>query len=183
MRREQELDTLSAIHTAIMSGSDEPGVVSEITRRVAEVCGAKICTIAMSRRTTTGQRPFLPAGLSGGSIHRFFPDGAPYGEGVGGWAMLHHRVAASSNVFEDPRYERMRDFAALVGFVSSAAAPVELDDQTSTARWSSAIPRCASSRPRNWPALSAWRTRPRSPFAASASASRCPASPSRRRWP
>ena len=40
--------------------------------------------------------------------------------------MLHHRVAASKNVFEDPRYDKLRDFAALVGYVSSAAAPVEL---------------------------------------------------------
>src|SRR3989442_8417722 len=42
--------------------------------------------------------------------------------------MLHRRVAACSNVFEDPRYDKMRDFAALTGFVSAAAAPVELDE-------------------------------------------------------
>jgi len=42
--------------------------------------------------------------------------------------MLHRRVAASSNVFEDPRYDRTRDFAALVGVASAAAAPVELDN-------------------------------------------------------
>jgi hypothetical protein len=44
-KREQELETLSAIHTTILNGGDEPGIVEEITRRVAEVCGAKVCTI------------------------------------------------------------------------------------------------------------------------------------------
>lgn len=126
-RREQELDTLSSIHTAIMSGSDEPTVVNEITRRVAEACGAKICTISIPLDGGT-QRPFLPVGFTEEVFNRLFPEGAPFGEGVGGWAMLHKRVAVSSNVFEDPRYERMRDFAALVGFVSAAAAPVELDN-------------------------------------------------------
>jgi HD-GYP domain-containing protein (c-di-GMP phosphodiesterase class II) len=126
-RREQELDTLSSIHTAIMSGTDEPTVVTEITRRVAEVTGAKICTIDIPMDGASGQRPFLPHGFSEEVFTKLFPQGAPYGEGVGGWAMLHRRVATSNNVFEDPRYERMRDFAALVGYVSAAAAPVELD--------------------------------------------------------
>src|SRR5688572_12006183 len=127
-RREAELETLSAIHGAIMSGSDETNVVGEITRRVAEVCGAKVCTIAMPIGGTSGQRPFLPHGFPEDVFTRFFPEGAPYGEGVGGWAMLHRKVSFSTNVFEDPRYERMRDFAALIGFASSAAAPIELED-------------------------------------------------------
>ncbi len=125
-RRERELETLSAIHTTILSENDETAVVDEITRRVAEVCGAKICTITVPIGTT-GQRPFLSIGFTDEVFNRFFPDGAPYGEGVEGWAMLHRRVAASSNVFEDPRYDKIRDFAALAGIVSAAAAPVELD--------------------------------------------------------
>ncbi|HEV8574573.1 MAG TPA: HD domain-containing phosphohydrolase, partial [Dehalococcoidia bacterium] len=125
-RRERELETLSAIHTTILSENGEQAVVDEITRRVAEVCGAKICTIVVPIGTT-GQRPFLSTGFSDEVFNRFFPDGAPYGEGVEGWAMLHRRVAASSNVFEDPRYDKIRDFAALAGIVSSAAAPLELD--------------------------------------------------------
>ena len=124
-KREQELETLSAIHTTILSGIDEPGVISEITRRVAEVCGAKICTITVPVGTT-GERPFLPSGFTEEVFNRIFPNGSPYGEGVSGWVMLHRRVAASSNVFEDPRYDKLRDFASLVGYVSSAAAPVEL---------------------------------------------------------
>jgi HD-GYP domain-containing protein (c-di-GMP phosphodiesterase class II) len=128
-RREQELETLSAIHTAIMSGHDENMIVSETTRRIAEVCGAKICSIAMPIGGTA-QRPILPVGFPEEVFNRFFPDGAPYGEGVGGWAMLHRKVAHTSNVFEDPRYERMRDFAALVGYTSAAAAPLELDEDT-----------------------------------------------------
>ena len=125
-KREQELETISAIHTTIISGSDEPAVVEEITRRVAEVCGAKVCTITVPVGTA-GQRPFLPVGFTEEVFARFFPNGAPYGEGVDGWAILHRRVAATSDVFTDPRYEKLRDFAALVGFRSAAAAPVELD--------------------------------------------------------
>ena len=124
-KRQQELETLSAIHTTILSGSDEPGVVEEITHRVAEVCGAKICTIEVPVGQT-GERPLLPVGFTSEVFNRMFPNGAPYGEGVAGWSMLHRRVAASRNIFEDPRYDKLRDFAALVGYVSSAAAPVEL---------------------------------------------------------
>lgn len=125
-RRQEELETLSVIHTTILSGSDEPRVVEEITKRIARVCDAKICSITVPVGTT-GQRPFLPSGFSEEVFTRFFPGGAPYGEGVDGWAMLHQRVAASKNIFEDPRYDQLRNFAALVGFVSAAAAPVELD--------------------------------------------------------
>ncbi len=125
--REQELETLSAIHTTILSGGDEPAVVQEITRRISEVCGAKICAIVVPIGTTS-QRPLLPVGFTEEAFARVFPAGAPYGEGVEGWAILHRCVAASRNVFEDPRYEKLRDLAALAGFVSAAAAPVELDE-------------------------------------------------------
>ncbi len=127
-KRQEELETLSAIHAAILSGSDEPGVITEVTRRVAEVCGAKICTIEVPVDNTY-QRPFLPVGFSEEVFNRLFPRGAPYGEGVEGWTLLHQRVASSRNVFEDPRYDKLRDFAGLVGYVSSASAPLELDDQ------------------------------------------------------
>jgi HD-GYP domain-containing protein (c-di-GMP phosphodiesterase class II) len=127
-KRQEELETLSAIHAAILSGSDEPGVITEVTRRVAEVCGAKICTIEVPVDGTY-QRPFLPVGFSEEVFNRLFPRGAPFGEGVEGWVLLHHRVASSRNVFEDPRYDKLREFAGLVGYVSSAAAPLELDDQ------------------------------------------------------
>jgi HD-GYP domain-containing protein (c-di-GMP phosphodiesterase class II) len=126
-RRERELETLSAIHTTILTENGEKAVVDEITRRVAEVCGAKICTIVVPVGTTA-QRPFLSIGFTEEVFNRFFPDGAPYGEGVEGWAMLHRRVAATTNVFEDPRYDKTRDFAALIGVASAAAAPVELDN-------------------------------------------------------
>jgi len=125
--RQAELETLSAIHSAILSGSDEPGVVTEVTKRVAEVCSAKICVIEVPVETSA-QRPLLPVGFAEEVFNRMFPNGSPYGEGVAGWAMLHQRVAASRNVFEDPRYDKLRDFAALVGYVSSAAAPLQLDE-------------------------------------------------------
>lgn len=126
-RRERELETLSAIHTAIMSGGDEPMVVEEITRRVAETCDAKICSITIPMGTQR-QKPLLPVGFSEDVFRKVFPEGAPFGEGVDGWAILHRKATSTRNVFEDPRYDRMRDFAAFAGFVSAAAAPVQLDE-------------------------------------------------------
>lgn len=126
-RRERELEALSGIHTAIMSGGDEQMIVEEVTRRVAEACDARICTI-MVPAGTESQRPFLPVGFSEDAFRQVFPNGAPYGEGVEGWAILHHKPAQAKNVFEDPRYDKLREFAAHVGFVAAAAAPVELED-------------------------------------------------------
>jgi HD-GYP domain-containing protein (c-di-GMP phosphodiesterase class II) len=117
---------LSQIHTTILSESDEATVVEETTRRIAEACGAKIGMISVPGGTTT-QRPFLPVGFNEEVFERVFPDGAPFGEGVEGWAMLHQRLAASENVFEDPRYDDLRNFAALVGYTSAVAAPIELE--------------------------------------------------------
>jgi HD-GYP domain-containing protein (c-di-GMP phosphodiesterase class II) len=125
-KREEELEALSAIHSTIISGGPEELVVEEITRRVADVSGAKICSLVVP---TSGnrQRPFLPVGFTDEVFDRVFPDGAPFGEGVAGWAILHRRVAVSGNVFEDPRYNKLREFAGLAGYVASAAAPVVLD--------------------------------------------------------
>ncbi|MBI2913813.1 MAG: HD domain-containing protein, partial [Chloroflexi bacterium] len=125
-KRQQELETLSSIHTTILSGSDEGRVVEEVTRRIADVTGANICSIVIPAGTN-GQRPIMPVGFAEEAFSRMFPTGAPYGEGVAGWAMLHRRVAACKNVFQDPRYDQLREFATAVGFVSSAAAPIELD--------------------------------------------------------
>ncbi len=110
-----------------MSGGNEQVIVEEITRRVAETCDARICTI-MVPVGTESQRPFLPFGFSEDAFRQVFPNGAPYGEGVEGWTILHHKPAQAKNVFEDPRYDRLRDFAAHVGFVAAAAAPVELEE-------------------------------------------------------
>ncbi len=126
-RRERELEALSGIHTAIMSGGDEQVIVEEVTRRVAETCDAKICTI-MVPVGTESQGPFLPFGFSDDAFRQVFPNGAPYGEGVEGWTILHHKPTQARNVFEDPRYDRLREFAAHVGFVTAASAPVELED-------------------------------------------------------
>ncbi|HUF54275.1 MAG TPA: HD domain-containing phosphohydrolase [Dehalococcoidia bacterium] len=127
LRRERELETLSAIHDAVISGGDEPMVVEEITKRVAETCDAPFASITLPVGLQR-QRPLLPVGFSEEMYRELFPQGAPFGEGVDGWAMLHRKVASARNVFEDPRYDKMRDFAALVGFVSAAAAPFQLDD-------------------------------------------------------
>lgn len=125
-KREQELETLSSIHSTILSGSNEVSVVEEVTARVAEVTGAKICAIVIPAGGNE-QIAWLPVGYSEELFNQIFPDGAPFAEGVTGWAMLHRRVAASRDVFQDPRYDRLRAFAAAAGFVSSAAAPIELD--------------------------------------------------------
>jgi HD-GYP domain-containing protein (c-di-GMP phosphodiesterase class II) len=127
VRREEELETLSSIHTSIMSGSDESDLLQEITRRVADVCKAKVATIVMPSEKGN-MEVYLPVGFPTEVYQRFFPEGGPAGEGVAGWAMLHRRVASSSNVFNDPRYDRLRDFHALAGIVSAVAAPVELEN-------------------------------------------------------
>ena len=125
-RREQELEALSSIHVTILSGTDQASVMAEITQRVAEVTGAKSCAI-VAPTGANGERPVASWGFTDELFTRIFPNGAPYGEGVAGWAMLHHRVAASGNVFQDPRYDRLRELAMIAGFASAAAAPVELD--------------------------------------------------------
>lgn len=127
VRRETELETLSAIHTTIMAGADETTLLQEITRRAADLCGAKVATIAMPGEGGRLQVVF-PVGFQDDAYTRIFPDGGPVGEGVAGWAMLHHRVAHTRNVFNDPRYDRMREFCVLIGIVASAAAPIELED-------------------------------------------------------
>lgn len=58
-----------------------------------------------------------------------FPNGAPYGEGVSGWAMLHRRPAWSSNVFRDARYDKLMLFARHIGYTSAAATPIEFDGE------------------------------------------------------
>ncbi|HEU4760352.1 MAG TPA: HD domain-containing phosphohydrolase, partial [Dehalococcoidia bacterium] len=125
-KREQELETLSSIHATILSGSDEAAVVGEITRRVAEVAGARLCAIVVPTGAG-GQGPMKPMGQGEEALARVFPQGIPYGEGVAGWAILHRRIAASRNVFQDPRYDQLRELAVAAGFVASAAAPVELE--------------------------------------------------------
>jgi len=125
-KRRQELETLSSIHAAVLSGGDEASVMEEVARRVAEVTGATVCSI-VTPTSANRERPLCGAGFSEELFNRVFPQGAPYGEGVAGWAMLHRRAAASKNVFQDPRYDRLREFARAVNFVSAAAAPVELD--------------------------------------------------------
>ncbi len=127
LRRESELETLSAIHSTIMSGGDESAVLREITGRVADACGAKSGLLVMPAEEG-GLQVIVPDERRAEMYKRFFPGGAPTGEGVAGWAMMHHRVAYTRNLFDDPRYEKLREFAALIGIVSSAAAPVELED-------------------------------------------------------
>ena len=125
-RREQELETLSSIHVTTLSGSNQGSVIEETALQVAEVTGAKICTIVMPTGAN-GENPQSSNGFTRELFDRVYPNGAPHGEGVVGWALLHHRVAASGNVFQDARYDRLREFAVAAGFTSEAAAPIELD--------------------------------------------------------
>jgi HD-GYP domain-containing protein (c-di-GMP phosphodiesterase class II) len=125
-RRQMELETLSVIHSTIMAGKEEAAVLQEITRRVAELTGAKVCAIEVS--TATGEQPYAVHGFEVRDYLRVFPNGAPNGEGVSGWAILHKRVATSGNVLQDPRYDNLRDFAVAMGYRSAAAAPLEFDE-------------------------------------------------------
>ncbi len=126
-KRQQELETLSIIHSTIMAGKDEAAVLQEISHRVAELTGAKLCSLVVSDHGS-GEQPYSAHGFEKEDFTRLFPDGAPHGEGVAGWAILHGRIATSSNVLEDPRYDGLREFALAMGYRAAAAAPLEFDE-------------------------------------------------------
>ena len=131
-KRQQELETLSSIHTTIMAGSTETTVLQEITRRVAELTGARFCSLATST-AGKGEQIYASYGYNKDRFTNHFPNGAPHGEGVSGWCILHRRVASSSNVLQDPRYDGMREFAQAIGYLSAAAAPLDFDEDTTAA--------------------------------------------------
>jgi len=126
-KRQQELETLSVIHSTIMAGREESVVLEEITRRVAELTGARICALVVSS-PASGERPYAVHGFDMVDFVRLYPNGAPHGEGVAGWAILHNRIATSSNVLQDPRYDSLRELALNMGFRAAAAFPVEFDE-------------------------------------------------------
>ena len=129
---QQELETLSVIHSTIMAGNNETEVLREITHRVAELTGAKLCSLVVSD-PGSGERPYATHGFEKEDFLRLLPNGAPHGEGVSGWAILHRRIATSSNVLEDPRYESLRKVALAMGYRSAAAAPLEFDEGVTAA--------------------------------------------------
>jgi HD-GYP domain-containing protein (c-di-GMP phosphodiesterase class II) len=131
-RRQQELETLSVIHSTIMAGNDEMAVLEEITRRVAELTGAKLCSLVVSSRGN-GEHPCATYGFHKDDFTRLFPNGAPYGEGVAGWCILHRRIATSSDVLQDPRCDGLREFALTTGYRAAAAAPLEFDEGVTAA--------------------------------------------------
>lgn len=88
VRRETELEALAAIQTTIMSGSDETTLMQEITRRVADVCHAKVATdrdadrpraaaCAARRFPGRGLHAVLPGWRTGGRGRRRLGDAAP----------------------------------------------------------------------------------------------------------
>ncbi len=130
--RRQELQTLSVINSTIMAGNDETAVLQEIARRVAELTGAKLCSLVVSD-SGNGEYPYASYGFRKDDFKRIFPSGAPYGEGVSGWSILHRRIATSSDVLQDPRYDKLRQFALAIGYRAAAAAPLEFDEGVTAA--------------------------------------------------
>jgi HD-GYP domain-containing protein (c-di-GMP phosphodiesterase class II) len=126
-KRQQELETLSVIHSTIMVGTQPDDILHEITRRVTELTGAKFCTLVVTE-PGVGERPYASYGLDPGAFKESFPERPPNGEGVAGWAILHRRIATTSDVFNDPRYDGMREFARAAGYRAAAAAPLEFDE-------------------------------------------------------
>ena len=126
-QRQQELETLSVIHSTIMAGDEETAVLGEITRRVAELTGAKLCSLVVSS-PGNGEQPYAAYGFDKDDFTRLFGNGAPYGEGVSGWCILHRCIATSSDVLQDPRYDGLRQFALATGYRAAAAAPLEFDE-------------------------------------------------------
>ena len=126
-QRQQELEMLSLMHGTIMAGGGEAAVLDEITRRVAELTGAKLCSLVVSS-PGEGERPYTAYGFQKDDFARMFPGGAPSGEGVVGWAVLHRRIATTSDALHDPRYDGLREFARTTGYRAAAAAPLEFDE-------------------------------------------------------
>ncbi len=127
-QRQEELLTLSAVHDAIISEETEAQVCDEIARQVAALTQAKICSIVVPINKG-GEAPAVIHGMTKADFERLFPEGAPYGEGVAGWAMLHRRVAWSPNVHRDARYDQLRAFARQAGYTAAAAAPIQFDGE------------------------------------------------------
>src|SRR3989337_2476071 len=105
-KRQQELETLSVIHSTIMAGREESVVLEGVTRRGGGRTGARICALVVSS-PASGERPYAVHGFDLDDFVRLYPNGAPHGEGVAGWAILHNRIATSSNALPDPRYDTL----------------------------------------------------------------------------
>jgi putative nucleotidyltransferase with HDIG domain len=80
-----------------------------------------------------GEQPYASYGFDKDDFARLFGRGAPYGEGVAGWCILHRRIATSTDVLEDPRYDGLRQFALATGYRAAAAAPLEFDEGVTAA--------------------------------------------------
>lgn len=127
--RARELETLHSIDTMILSGTSEDEALQEIVRLVSAVTGAHFAAIAKAEPAEGGRRQTIIGYSASGPNAGVAQVEMPFGEGVGGWALQHGSTTVSPNVFEDPRYDKMADFARSAGYASAAAAPIKLDDQ------------------------------------------------------
>ncbi|MDP2949254.1 MAG: HD domain-containing phosphohydrolase [Chloroflexota bacterium] len=130
--RQQELQTFALMDTLTIHGEDEETVVQQMVQQVAALTGARICAILVPTEDGKHMRPWALYGITEQELRRVIAEAGqpPFGEGAVGWAMLHGRVAASSNMSEDPRYEKIRGFIRGLGCLSQAAAPIALNGET-----------------------------------------------------
>ncbi|HLF71700.1 MAG TPA: HD domain-containing phosphohydrolase [Dehalococcoidia bacterium] len=119
-----ELNTLSQIDKLILAGASEEESLEEICRFVLAFTGAYFAGLvtpeANARRLMTF-RGFY-SDRTGVQVNEHVP-----AEGVAGWAMMHGRTSATSDLFSDTRYQDLAEFARTTGWRSAAAAPVVLD--------------------------------------------------------
>lgn len=125
--RGRELGLLSSIDTMILRGATEEESLHEISQLVASFTGAHFAAIVAPDEKALNIQAIYGHGTEG-AISRSGERALPLGEGVSGWALRAHEVAVSRNVYADPRYEQMREFAREMGYIAAAAAPITLDD-------------------------------------------------------
>jgi putative nucleotidyltransferase with HDIG domain len=123
-----ELTVLASIDKMILGGATEEDALREIASLVRQATGAANAGIVL-RSETPGRMRVVHGPDASPEVVAATADGLPFGEGVSGWALMHGKLAVSGNVFDDPRYDEMKDIARRTGSRAAAAAPVILDGE------------------------------------------------------
>ena len=123
--RGRELTLLSTIDKMILGGATEIEALQEILRLTSAFTGSPVAGIVIPSEHSASLQMFYRHSQT----PQLTEDELPLGEGVSGWAILYGAVATSTNVFSDPRYVKMAEFARSAGYTAAAAAPIILDGQ------------------------------------------------------
>jgi putative nucleotidyltransferase with HDIG domain len=125
-----ELMALNRIDRLILSGADEAQSIMEIARFTLELFHAKQVGVVTQNPRNEREQTFRGClRRSDGSIISVLEEHRPYGAGVSGWVMIHGGTSAASDLFEDPRYQKLVDTARQRDFRSAGASAIVLDGE------------------------------------------------------